>query len=348
MRTTGTSSTLEQTRHACRIGRRPAIGTRPATDDTPATGSRPWIAVVAGTLAASLAVLAGSLAAHAASNLEARAWVALEAQASTDLEVLLAHVGDRIEEYYARAQNLICVERVTALPIERDLRPAGFGRVLEYELRVESDAASDGDRPTEAQVVRNLRKVNGRAPKPQEKPGCYDPNPLSPEPLAFLLPSHRAEYQFALAGMGKGKDRNAMLVDFRPLESGKPEILDDAEGRPGCFNVSLPGATSGRIWIDVTTHDVLRVEEHLKRAVDIPVPFEQQRKHGLPASLVIDRYDWAIRYTPVAFVDPVEQLVLPESIEVLAILHGAQSHRKRQVFSNYQRFMTNARLVKNE
>jgi hypothetical protein len=322
MRTIGTSSTLERAVVACAR------------------------AVVAGALVTSLAVLAVSLAAHASSDLEARTGE-LEAQATTDLEVLLAHVGERIEEYYARAQHLICVERVMAQPIERDLRPAGFGRVLEYDLRVESDAELDAERPTDAKVVRSLRKVNGRAPKAQEQAGCYDPNPLSPEPLAFLLRSHRAEYVFAWAGMGKGKDRNAMLVDFRPLESGKPEILDDAEGRPGCFNVSLPGATRGRIWIDAASHDVLRVEEHLARAVEIPVPFEQQRKHGLPAWLMIDRYDWAIRYTPVAFVDPVETLLLPESIDVLAILQGAQSHRKRQVFSNYQRFMTNARLLKN-
>lgn len=308
----------------------------------------PLLAVSLAVLFGSLAVCAASLVVHASSDIQTRVSTSLEPQGSWDLASLLAEVGDRIAEYYARAQHLICVERVTAQPIEHDLRPSGFGRVLEYELRVESDTSFEGDRPTDATVVRDLRRVNGRAPRPRDKAGCYDPNPLSPEPLAFLLPSHRAEYTFVLAGFGKGKDRNAVLVDFRSLETGKPEVRDDAEGRPGCFNISLPGATNGRVWIDRSTRDVLRVEEHLARTVDIRVPFEQQRKHGLPDLLVIDRYDWAIRYAPVAFVDPVETLLLPESIEVIATVRGAQSHRKRQVFSNYQRFMTTARVMKDE
>jgi hypothetical protein len=265
---------------------------------------------------------------------------------SPDLEVLLAHVGERIEQYYARAQNLICVERVTAQPVGSDMAPSGFGRVLEYELHVESDGGIDGTRPTDAKVIRDLRKVNGRTPKPQDKGGCFDPNPLSPEPLAFLLPGHRGEYAFQWAGFGKGKDQNVMLVDFRPLETGKPEIHEDEERRPGCFNISLPGATKGRIWIEAATHDVLRVEEHLAAPVDFSVPYEQQRRHGLPPSLMIERYDWAVRYKPVAFDDPVETLLLPESIEVLAMMRGAQSHRKHQVFSNYKRFMTDAKVVK--
>jgi hypothetical protein len=265
---------------------------------------------------------------------------------SPDLDVLLARVGARIEQYYARAQNLICLERVTAQPVGYDMIPAGFGRVLEYELHVESDATIDGTRPTDAKVVRDLRKVNGRIPKAQDKSGCFDPNPLSPEPLAFLLPSHRGEYAFQWAGFGKGKARNAMLVDFRPLETGKPQIQEDAEGRPGCFSISLPGATRGRIWIEADTNDVLRVEEHLAGPIDFPVPYEQQRRHGLPPSLMIERYDWAVRYKAVAFEDPMETLLLPESIEVLAMVRGAQSHRKHQVFSNYRRFMTDARVVK--
>lgn len=311
------------------------------------SSTREWRALSLALLGGSAVALAATLAVHASSDVQAQLSTDLDAQASWDLGSLLAQVGDRIAEYYGRARHLICVEQVTAQPIEHDLTPAGFGRVLEYELRVESDTF-DADRPTDATVVRDLRKVNGRTPKPRDKPSCYDPNPLSPEPLAFLLPSHRAEYAFVWAGFGKGKDRNAVLIDFRSLESGKPEVRDDAEGRPGCFNISLPGATNGRIWIDRSTRDVLRVEEHLARRIDIRVPFEQQRKHGLPELLVIDRYDWAIRYAPVAFADPVETLLLPQSIELLAMVRGAQSHRKRQVFTNYQRFMTTARVVKDQ
>jgi hypothetical protein len=272
--------------------------------------------------------------------------VSLSAQPEPDLDALLARIAERIELYYQRAQNLICVEKVTAQPVGNDMIPAGLGRVLEYELRVESDGPADGAVSSDARVVRDLRKVNGRVPKSKDKAGCYDPNPLSPEPLAFLLAAHRSEYAFFWAGFGRGKDRNALLIDFRSLETGRPALTEDSEGRPDCFSISLPGATRGRVWVDASTADVIRVEEHLAHPVDFSVPFDQQRRHGLPPSLSIDRYDWAIRYKPVAFNDPVETLLLPESIETLAMLRGAQSHRKRQVFSNYQRFMTNARIVK--
>ncbi|HEY7290444.1 MAG TPA: hypothetical protein VH583_11480 [Vicinamibacterales bacterium] len=278
--------------------------------------------------------------------LAASATVAVSTQQpSPDLDGLLTRVGERIERYYKRVQQIICTEKVTATPIGLDFAPSGFGRVLEYELRVESDESLNGD-PADAKVVRDLRKVNGRTPKEKDEPGCYDPNPLSTEPLSFLLASHRAEYVFTWAGFGKGKDRDTFLIDFKPIESGKPELMEDARGRRDCFSVTMPGATKGRIWVDSATHDVLRIEEHLRGPMSVSVSADQQRKHNLPPMLLIERYDWAIRYKAVAFEDPAEMMLLPDSIELLAVMHGAQSHRNRQVFSDYKRFMTGARLVK--
>jgi len=271
--------------------------------------------------------------------------VGLAEQEGPDLDALLARVGERIEQYYLRAQNIICIEKVVAQPISHDMTPDGFGRVLEYDLRVESDAV-DGVRSSDARVVRDLKKVNGKPPRSQDKSGCFDPNPLSAEPLAFLLAEHRAEYAFTWAGFGKGKDKDVMFIDYRPLEKGRPELNEMKDSRPGCFTISLPGATRGRVWVDAITHDVLKIEEHLAHPVDFSVTLDQQRKHNLPNSLAIDRYDWAISYKAVTFADPAETLLLPESIETLAMVRGAQSHRKKQVFSNYRRFLTNARIVK--
>jgi hypothetical protein len=282
-----------------------------------------------GTLVAGLMVLAAGVSAQ-----------------TTDVDAILGRVAARLGQYYKRVQSIVCTERVTAQPVAADLSPFGFARVLEYELRVEPDALTDGESPTDAKVVRELRKVNGRAPRPRDKEGCYDPNPLSAEPLAFLLPANRHEYAFSLAGFGKGKDQRTFIVEFRSLERGKPDLKDDERGREGCFNISLPGATKGRIWVDIETHDVLRMEEHLASRVDVRVPLAMQRRHNLPDSLVIDRYDWAIRYKAYRFEDPSETLLLPESIETLAIMHGAQSHRKHQTFSDYRRFLTGARMVK--
>jgi hypothetical protein len=224
------------------------------------------------------------------------------------------------------------------------MSPDGFARVLEYELRVEREM-SDGD-AGDAKFVRELKKINGRAPREKDTPGCYDPNPLTLDPLAFLLPSHRNEYQFTLAGFGKGKDANQLLIDYKPLESGKPEIVEDKRGRPECFSISIPGVTRGRVWIDAATFDVVRIEEHLASRVDVRVPFSLQRTRGLPNVLVVERYDQQIRYRPVAFQDPEETILLPDSISVLTLMRGAGSHRTNQEFTNYRRFLTRGRLVK--
>jgi hypothetical protein len=268
----------------------------------------------------------------------------VSAQTLHDVSIVLARVSERLEQYYKRVQNIVCIEKTTTLPVARDMTPAGFGRVIESELRVESDV--DGAPAGEPQVVRSVRKVNGRAPKPKDKEGCYDPNPLSTEPLAFLLPANREKYAFTWAGFGKGRERNMMLIDFRSLESGKPDIKQHERGREDCMSVSIPGLTKGRIWIDMTTHDVSRVEERLASVVDLEVPFELQRRLNFPVFVVIERYDRAVRYKAVSFDDPPETMLLPESIDEVTIWRGGGSHRSHQVFSDYKRFLTAGRVVK--
>jgi hypothetical protein len=39
-------------------------------------------------------------------------------------------------------------------------------------------------------------------------------------------------------------------------------------------------------------------------------------------------------------------MLLPESMETLTVIQGAQSYRKSQEFSNYKRFLTGARIVR--
>jgi hypothetical protein len=269
------------------------------------------------------------------------------AQGPVETDLLIARVGERIAEFYKRAQSLVCLEKVTAQPVGSDRTPTGFGRVLEYELRIEPDG-DDAD-PSDAKVVRELLKVNGRRPRAQESKTndtCLDPNPLSPEPLSFLLPGQRAEYIFTWAGFGKGKDRNAFLIDYRPRESSKAEFLEDRDGRPDCFQISLPAERRGRLWIDASTYDVLRMEQHLNAPVDVRVPIEQQRKLHLDRALIVDRYDWTIQYKRVVFTNPEETILLPDSIYQLVMMRGAQSHYRHQVFTNYRRFLTGGRLVK--
>ena len=212
-----------------------------------------------------------------------------------------------------------------------------------YELRVGWDPAADGDAPREASVLRQILTIDGRPPRPKDDPGCMDPKPVSPEPLAFLLAARRPEYVFTYAGTGRTDGRVGVILDYKSTSRKPPEVVWHGE----CVSVDLPGQTRGRVWIDQTTDDVLRLDEHLIGMFELDVP-RQHARHGDPASMVIERADSSIRYKPVAFHDPDETMILPASIESFTIIRNAGVPRLRmtQEFSSYRRFITGGRVVK--
>ena len=271
---------------------------------------------------------------------------------TTDVQIILSHVGERVAEYYKHVQNIVCNEKSTVQPLSNTMSFAtgAFARITESELRIESDQAGDGDTPSEATFVRKLLRVNGRPAREKDRTdaaGCTDPNPLTPEPLAFLLPANRGEYTFTFGGFGKGKDSGALIVDFASGQGRDGKLLDDPNGRPDCFGWELPARVKGRVWIDATTFDILRVEEHMVGTGSVRVSPEQQRKHNLPDWITVDRYDKTIRLKKASFKDPDETVLLPESIEqVILIRNALQSTRREQRFTDYRRFLTTGRIVK--
>src|SRR5204862_1386428 len=115
--------------------------------------------------------------------------------------------------YYRRAQSVICTETSTVQPIDSNWTLQGFARTVESELHVELDAADGATLPA-ARLVRDIRRVNGRQPRESDQKGrngCTDPNPLSPEPLAFLLPPQRGAYLFTSIRNGREKNRAALI-----------------------------------------------------------------------------------------------------------------------------------------
>ncbi len=268
-----------------------------------------------------------------------------------DLDTLLRRVGDRLEQYYMRAQNVIFTEKQTVQPVGHDFAPIGFARVTEYELHVETDALADGNDSPDVMVVRQLLRVNGRPPREKDKndrAGCTDANPLSPEPLAFLLPAHRSEYRFVSGGPGKGKDRDTLIIEFTSSKpEGKGELAEDPRGHADCFTWSLPVVLKGKVWVDATSYDIVRVEQRIGGVADISVPIKLTRRHNLENRVVVERNDTTIRYKTVPFHDPEEAMLLPESIDTLTMVRGGlESIRSRQTFSDYRRFVTGARIVK--
>ena len=71
-----------------------------------------------------------------------------------------------------------------------------------------------------------------------------------------------------------------------------------------------------------------------------------QRRHHLAGWVVIVRDDVTIRYKTVAFSDPDEVLLVPESIDSLIVIRGGlASTRRNQTFSDYKRFVTGGRVL---
>jgi len=269
-------------------------------------------------------------------------------QALPGIEALLGRVGDRVAEYYRRAQYIMCVEESVVQPIQSNLAPAGLSRTVESELHVEY-AGRDRDSLSDARVIRDIRHINGRAPHARDakdRAGCTDPNPLSPEPLGFLLSEHRGEYRFTSLRGGREGNRAALIVEFVSTNrTSRPTLIEDERGHDDCFDWSGPLASRGRVWVDADTYDVLRVDRHIDGPVDVEVPVRLQRRHALLPWVVLDRDDQTIRYKRVAFRDPDEVVLLPESVESLTLLRGGlQSIRQTETFRSYRRFLTTSRV----
>jgi hypothetical protein len=259
-----------------------------------------------------------------------------------DLAATLARVSSRVEAWYFRAQNVVATEHVTIQPLRADLAPAGFPRRLAFELRVQWDPSRSGpgDKPV-ANVVREPLRLPGTV-NDRNDPGCTDPKPVSPEPLAMLLRANLHESTFAVAGTGRVDGRAAIMLDYRGVGSLAPDIRWTEE----CVSVSVPGRSRGRIWVDAASYDVVRMDDRLAGEFEFDVPASQVRR-GASRTMVVERAESSTRYRRVVFDDPVEELLLPASIDTLTVVRGGGTQRLRiaQRFSAYRRFLTGGRVV---
>src|ERR1700730_2297189 len=207
-----------------------------------------------------------------------------------DLTALLARVGTRVEQYYARAQSIVCVETVRLQSLAHDLAPEdGHARQLVYELTVAWEPPADDSKPPDAKVLRELVKVDGRAPKPGDEPGCMDPKPVSTEPLAMLLQGRQSEYAFTWRGTGRMDRRARVLLDYKAMVPGAAAISWNGD----CVSVELHGRKRGRGWVEADSGEVLRLDEQLIGMFEFRVPRERTA-FGRPTSMVIERADSTI------------------------------------------------------
>jgi hypothetical protein len=259
-----------------------------------------------------------------------------------DLAGLLARVGERVEAYYQRAQSIVCLETI-AYEILAENLSVGLprSRRVTYELRTSWEKSVDGDVP-EGYALRTLKTVNGKPPKDDKNDDskCLDPKPTAVDTLSFLLPHNQRELAFTYKGIGKAGGQSAVMIDYAPLSKDKPKYT----WHDSCFGVEAPTRTRGRVWIDRFDGNVLRVDETVMGPLDVDVPKEEQRKSGV-ATIVLDRWDFSIRYKAITFVDPNEVVLLPEQIEQSSTVRGQPRQRTTHTYKSYQRFVTGGRLV---
>ena len=196
---------------------------------------------------------------------------ARQTAALPDLADVLQRVGERVEQYFTRAQSIVCIEIVGLMPV--DSVGLGRGRTVESELRLSWEPSDENPIPIEARTLRQVIKVNGHAPRKDDHDNCTSPeqNTSEVQPLSLLLPQQRHEYSFKLAGAARVDNRAAILVDYRMVE--KPSVtVELVNGKEDCVSYALDGGMRGRIWIDAETFDVLRMDQGLIGLVDIPLP----------------------------------------------------------------------------
>lgn len=263
-----------------------------------------------------------------------------------DLQALLARVGERVERYFARAQSLVCTELFYWQPLSFTYGAEGVGRHVESELRVAWEPSPESGPATEAKLVRQVLRVNGRPPREKDPNNCTNPeqNTTETQPLSMLLPSQRGHYTFKLAGQRTLDGRRAILLDYK--EIARPTVtVETVPNNENCISFDIKGGSRGRLWVDADTFDVLRMDQNLSY-IEIPLPRKAWRT-GFETRWTMERMDSSIRFKAVTFENPNETLVLPVEVSSFRITRGSGTPRLRTTtrYTNYKRFLTAARVV---
>jgi hypothetical protein len=275
------------------------------------------------------------------------ATLSADQSASFDVASVLERASVRVTEYFARAQAIVCLERVSLQRLGMGFSSDGPARQVESELRLSWEPTPENPTPKEATTIRQVIRVNGGKPRKKDDQNCTTPeqNLEEEQPLSILLPQQRGDYAFTADGRARIDGRDAMVIAFREVKKLKVDVslVDDKED---CISFDIEGGMRGKIWIDAETHDVLRMDRGLSGLIDIPLPRKAARRGGT-MSWTVERLDSSIRFKRVSFEDPQETLVLPVSSSSLQVTRGSGTPRLRTStqYLSYRRFMTAGRIV---
>ena len=268
--------------------------------------------------------------------------------AAMDITGVLHRAGEKVTEFFARAQSIMCLEKVALQKLGMSFGADGPARHVESELRLSWEPSPDDPTPTVARTLRQVLRVNGSTPRKKDYENCTTPEKQASEeqPLSMLLPSQREKYAFTYSGRDTIDRRDAIVIAYREIK--KPTVdVSLVEDNEDCISFDIQGGMRGRIWIDAVTHDVLRLDRSINGLIEIPMPRKVTRHPGAVMSWTMERWDSSIRFKRVTFQNPEETLVLPVESSTLQITRGAGTPRLRTSteYHSYRRFITGARVV---
>ena len=267
--------------------------------------------------------------------------------ASVDVAGVLERAGVRVAEYFARAQAIVCLEKVSLQRLGMGFGADGPARSVESELRLSWEPTPANPTPKEAKTIRQVLRVNGSQPRKKDYQNCTTPeqNAEEEQPLSILLPQQRGEYRFTADGRARIDGRDAIVIAFSEVK--KPTVdVSLVEDNEDCISFDIEGGMRGRIWIDAETHDVLRLDRALNGLIEIPLPRKVTRRGG-SMFWTMERWDSSIRFKRIMFDNPQETLVLPVSSSTFQVTRGSGTPRLRTdtKYLAYRRFITGARVV---
>src|SRR5690242_12228336 len=111
-------------------------------------------------------------------------------QATVDVAEIMQRAGERVTEFFARAQSLVCLEKVSMQKLNLGFSAEGPARYVESELRLSWEPSPDNPTPSEAKTMRSVLRVNGGKPRKNDWNNCTTPEQqdTEPQPLSILLP----------------------------------------------------------------------------------------------------------------------------------------------------------------
>jgi len=258
-------------------------------------------------------------------------------QPRDDVSGLLERIGERVRSYYDRLTTIACTEAVTQVELKPNMSPFGKPHEFVYDVIVTREPTHSDDTDLPVHAERQIKSIDGRSVEKQDQPGCTDPKAHFDEPLAFLLPANRGRYRFTTGASGSASE--GTVVGFTEIEAPRTTVTWKAN----CFTAD-GGRSTGQVWIDGGSGDVMRLETHLAEPFRIPAP--RVALLPTPRPLTVEQSDTTVRFRRIPFENPNEILLLPESIVTVTSVRGAEKPRLRttQTFTNFRRFMTEAKV----